>query len=47
MKQPHPKTYFHAIFKDNPHKGGIINITTDVPVLPRQYREKMGEADIK
>jgi hypothetical protein len=34
--------YYHAIFPGNPHKGGVINVSTDVPRLPISQRTVKG-----
>ena len=47
MKPPNKKTinainktiYYHAPFPGNPHKAGVVNIKTDVPLLPANQRK--------
>ena len=33
-------TYIHADFPGNPRKKGIINVSIDVPALPRAVRDR-------
>jgi hypothetical protein len=34
--------YYHSPFPGNPHKGGVINVSTDVPRLPISQRTVKG-----